>query len=82
MCASTTIISDAYAIDRGHFDYIRGLAVEIDRRPRAFFFKRHVETQLSAYVSGECGAMRTSRENCYRSGCYTPRTQGKGRYTL
>jgi predicted nucleic-acid-binding Zn-ribbon protein len=54
-CGCTEIIADAKAVDRGHSNSVRDMAIATYRRPDAFIFKEKQETSVSAWVCSDCG---------------------------
>jgi predicted nucleic-acid-binding Zn-ribbon protein len=54
-CASTDIISDAEAVDRGGKGSEYEMTVATIGNPEAFFFRDKRQTTLSAWVCASCG---------------------------
>ena len=54
-CGSKSIVADAKALDRGHYNSEGDLSIVTYRTPEALLFKGKQTTPLSAWVCADCG---------------------------
>jgi hypothetical protein len=62
-CNSTKIIPNARIIDRGDYNSVRDLSVQVYEDPEALLFKGVHEGQLTARICGDCGYVEMYVDN-------------------
>ena len=62
-CGSSKVMSNVKIVDHGDMDLKHDLAIEFDKNPDAFVFKKFLKGTLLAMICGQCGHVDLSVGN-------------------